>query len=815
MFEMRNSQFSFTYLMDYTSDLVIFLDINGQMNLVNRSFEEFFNLSKDALIGRQFSELVSRLNLEGFNLKTFSNIEARLPISDLACTYRVNNQDEYVVWSLIPMINDKQVTDGFILMGKNKTETKKIEKESLQSKAIQEKLAMLNNIIKYAPDMIYWKDKDSIHLGCNDQFAIAAGYQDRSDVIGKSDHDFPWQSEAIKYNLDDKEVIESGRPRLNIEDVMPFKSGKQAIVITNKVPLRDSQGSIIGVLGIATDITHQKKVEQALSLAKEAAEAANRAKIEFIANMSHDIRTPLTGVVGMSKILEELVVDPKQKNYAGWLGESGDQLLKMLNEILEVVSADNLNESDLREEIFSVERMILDIVELEHPSTLVKGLDLISDVDEKIPPYLLSDHTKLHRILLNLLGNAIKFTNAGQVEIKVKLVAQTEQQVVLQFLVSDTGIGIPLDLQDKVFDRFFRVVPAYKGVYTGQGVGLHIAQTYAHLLGSKINFTSEPGIGTNFYFDLALEIADENVEEIGTALNPLVTSSSLPKTNPQDIPSDAPIFLLIEDNNIAILMLETLVSQAGYRFRSVFDGESALELVKNEDFDLIITDLGLPGISGIEFTSRLRKLEKKKNKTATPIIGLTAHADPKIKSECLDVGMNEAMTKPMSSAILDNIRLNYFSPIKKSSPPRGVEKGEAHTGRLGLDLPDNESELFELDSFAILDINKALSVIGNNKKLLKSILSSMVLHELPKDIHDIDSFHTEGDWSAIEKRAHRMKGGLVYCGADKLACACQYLERYKKAGRSENLESLYQQLYIVADETILAIKKWLSEEVTN
>lgn len=797
MFDEIANKFSCAYLLDYSSELIVGVDENGIATLFNNAAEKFFNLNKQEVLGKDFASLYAKLGLKESTCKITCEL-GQSCVDNFESHYTVDGEVNFIAWSMI-CINDSNYL-GMVFKGENIT----------QSKATQEKLEMLDNIIRYAPDMIYWKDKNSVHLGCNEQFAIAAGFKDRSEVIGKLDSDFPWHAEAEKYKQDDKSVIQTGNPSLNIEDFMPFSNGKQATVITNKVPLRNRHGDIIGVLGIATDITQQKKVEQELSLAIEAAEAANHAKIEFIANMSHDIRTPLTGVVGMSKILEEAIVDPKHKNYAKWLGESGDQLLKMLNEVLDIVSADNLQEVDKHQETFNISRMVNDIVELEQPSTQLKGLKLLASVDDDLPPVLICDHTKLHRILLNLLGNAIKFTQRGQVKLSVSLQNKLADKVLVRFVVADTGIGIPKDLQDKVFDRFFRITPSYKGVYAGSGVGLHIAQSYAHLLESNINLTSEVGVGTTFFFDVDLEIADEDISvDEGARRQTSDFATGLGLVNAEDVAEDAPLLLLVEDNNIARLMLESLVSQAGYRFKSVMDGESAFELAKNNEFDLIISDLGLPGISGVELTQKLRNLEIEQEKPAVPIIGLTAHADPKIKEGCIGAGMNEAYTKPMSPAILDNIKVNYFSSIKQSIGSRGGKMKDGELGDLGLDLPSTEKELFELDSFAVLDTNKALGAIGNNMALLRSILQSMLENELPSDIQEIKSLHAQNDWPGVERIAHRLKGGLVYCGADRLACACQYLERYKKAGLSAMLEELYQQLLIVADDTLLAIRKWL------
>ena len=441
------------------------------------------------------------------------------------------------------------------------------------------------------------------------------------------------------------------------EEFAKLANGKIIIELTFKTPLKNEHDEIIGIIGTSLDITERKEMEKALHESQIAAEAANQAKTKFIANMSHDIRTPLTGVVGMSKLLEDNVIDPKLKQYARWLGESGDQLLKMLNGILDVVSADNASEEDIYEEAIDIRRTIQDILQLERPSILIKGIDLMTHVDETIPVCIITDSTKLHRILLNLLGNAIKFTEKGHVKLIIQHLATHDDTATLRFEVSDTGIGIPQNLLDKVFDRFFRVTPSYNGTYTGHGVGLHIAQSYAHLLGSEIKLISKPNIGTTFSFDLSLQIGDEHQLMKTKSLSHTVNRSKTCEST-----ENVPHLLLVEDNSIALLMLENLVTKAGCHFTTATNGETALNLAKAHRFDLIITDLGLPVLSGIEFTTQLRAFEAASNRPAVPIIGLTAHAEEKIKQNCKQMGMNEALTKPMTLDMLNIITSTYLTP---------------------------------------------------------------------------------------------------------------------------------------------------------
>lgn len=802
-----NYKVFFDLCLQYSDNLFLILSKDLLIQDINPSAESYLGWKKRDVLGKKINAVFKETKTQPF----INSSEALEKESTL--TY-IDHYGEslQLSWEIIP-VEDDELGDTVLVVGRTVMSNTEDGLEDLQ----------LEKVLNYAPGLFYWKDKNSVYHGCNDEFARLAGLDSRAQVKGKTDHDLTWKDRAELYIDVDQKVIESGIPSLNYEEVVQVIDGRPMTAITNKVPLWNPKGDVVGLLGITIDITRQKEVEQALKIAKEEAEAANRAKTEFISNMSHDIRTPLTGVVGMSKMLEDSVLDPNQKQYAHWLGESGDQLLQMLNSILDVVSSDNANEDSLHEESFDIKRMVQDIVELERPSILVKGIDLITYVDEGIPTFLSTDHIKLHRILLNLLGNAIKFTEKGHVEIRIILLERQDEKVTIQFQVTDTGIGISNELQEKVFEQFFRVLPSYEGVYTGHGVGLHIAQSYARLLGSMIKIKSELNVGTTFYFDLSLKVGedmlerDDRHEPIYQAKPSLAPVAAVIKTTAirdiVDLPSNAPHALLVEDNKIALLMLENLVTQAGYRFSSATDGEIALALAKTHTFDFVITDLGLPKLSGIEFTRALRALGPHYTNQSIPVFGLTAHADVKIKAECLEAGMNKAFTKPMTPAMLESIKINYFSLL--CCPTTDASQADATVGSLGIDLPNTEAELFELEALPLLNIDHALNGIGNDMALLKSILTAMVEQELPQDLEELYLLHAKSDWDTVEQLAHRMKGGLMYCGTEKLVFACQYLERYRKAGHSKMLEPLYQQVCLVADKTMIAIKRWLRVQVNE
>ncbi|WP_392536618.1 ATP-binding protein [Legionella sp. 227] len=501
------------------------------------------------------------------------------------------------------------------------------------------------NIIALMPGHVYWLDKNNVFLGCNDAQAASARLQSRKDIVGKTNYDMPWKDQAEELNRLNTLVMETGIPH-TAEEYAVMANG-MGIYYSQKVPLRNQKNEIIGVLGISLDITERKKMEVALRRAKENAEVANQAKTEFIENMSHDIHTPLSGIVGMSRLLEEKAEDPERKQYARWIHESGEKLLDLLNGVMEIVKADNLREQDVQEELFELRKHIKDIAHLVQPTLEMKKIQLNIEIDDTVPNAVITDGTKLHRVLLNLVGNAIRFTDTGTVTIKVETLSHENSYTQLRFSVIDTGIGIPQELKSKIFDRFFRAIPSYKSQHSGYGVGLHVAQKYLSLLGGEIHLETEVGKGSTFYFTLTMKVG---YDEFNPSYNQTQTPARQGATA-----ADSPLILLVEDNIISLHMIENVVEQAGYQFYSAIDGEHALELLEANNFDLIITDVGISSNSDKNLVQCIRDLEKQTQKNPIPIIGLTTSTSDEVVSKNLGIGMTKVLTKPIHLKALQEV----------------------------------------------------------------------------------------------------------------------------------------------------------------
>lgn len=612
----------------------------------NAIVSSLYDLNKKDIVGSHYFKLCSK---KAIDLPAKSLLEL-LDKNENAKTTHVHNELQIVKiyqWTTftLPLTNNSEV---YCLLGHDIT--------SFLDLATKEQ-SLSNLMIDYIPAQIFWKDKNLVYLGCNSAFVKSLGLESKKQIIGKTDFDLPVDAnDSSLFRIDDLYVMQSRQPKLDIEERQTLANGGERILSTCKVPLINDKSEVYGVLGVYRDITEQKQTEEALKIAKQDAEKASFVKSEFIANMSHDIRTPLSGVVGMSQLLADAINDPEQKQYAYWIHKCGIQLLRLLNDILSVISVEKALELEVHSDVFSLRECINDIIQLERPSTEMKEIELNVYIDQDIPDQLITDRAKLYRILLNLLGNAIKFTSVGAVSIEVKKRNITSEQVILDFRVIDTGIGIPDVFQDKIFDRFYRINPSYKGIYSGYGIGLHIAKSYVQLLGGELKLISQQDVGTTFYFDLICNFAKNQTT---THLSEPPSLHVLkPKCNSKL--TSQPLILLVEDNYVALKILENMAKLAKLNFISSSDGESALEIAITQPIHLIITDIGLPGISGNELTREVRLWERSHGRYGVPIIGLTAHADAQLKEECLRAGMNDIYTKPIDLTTLQMVADKYI-----------------------------------------------------------------------------------------------------------------------------------------------------------
>lgn len=802
-------------IIKYAPDWIYWKDKNLTYLGCNERFAKAAGyLSPEDIIGKSDQDLMWHQYAKKYNLDDQEVINTGAP--------KFGNEDlvplgdgsrATVISNKVPLRDAHGNTIGVLGISTDITEQKKTEEALHHAQAAAEELERLDTIIKYAPDWIYWKDKNLVYLGCNDQLAIAAGYSNRNDMIGKSDFDLPWHEHATKYRMDDKEVIDSGKPKLNIEEIVIVKDCKKAITITNKVPLRGINGDVIGVLGIATDITNRKKTEKELIKAR-ATEKVNTLKTHFIQNMQHDIRTPASS---MSAVLEELVKNNQLPDHEllALLRDSAKQLHRICSEVIDFDRIEYGDRPILSKKI-AIRKLVSMVFELNQIAAYEKGLKLFWVVDEKVPKVAKGDEHRVSRILINLIGNALKFTPEGSVSLSVHLIQERDKEYIIQFKLQDTGIGIPLEKQTSLYEKFNRLTPSNQGLYSGSGLGLRIVKKYVDELKGEISVDSELNQGTTFYIDIPFEKAlvetiyqktfsdqlpsiefERRVEQ--SKLASVMSSSTL-------INDEAKYnVLFIEDNPAAMKVGTFFLHSMNYKVTVTTDVEKSLQVLEKNKFDFIVSDIGLPDGTGIDIINAVKRNANSIN-FYSPFFALTANADQGTITEAENAGFLYVMIKPMQKELIQSLVEQYL--VKKVNISSQSKKNHAQQ-LIGLDLPTNEGELFQLKQYPLLDVKDGLTLLGD-EVILREILSELV-KDLPQNKMDLLQAYDNKNWSLMERLAHKIKGGADYVGTIRMKYACQYLESYHKAGYSKCLEALYQQLIEVLNETQIHINSWLKD----
>jgi PAS domain S-box-containing protein len=520
-------------------------------------------------------ELMARLQAE----KTVVGLEAKF-----------RHKDGRAIWLIVNIsLTPPDDTGETFVQGTlvDITERKQAEEELYRSQQ------MLQSILDILPQRVFWKDRNIIYLGCNRALATDAGLNNAAEIIGKSDFDLAWSGTADRYRADDKLVMEQGSAKLDYDEPQSRPDGGLIWLRSNKLPLRDREGKVIGVVGTYEDITERKRAEEEMRKAKEAAEAANVAKSQFLANMSHEIRTPMNGVIGVTGLLLDTELTSEQRQYAEIVRTSGEALLAVINDILDF---SKIEARKLKLELTDFD--LHTVVELATALLAIKasekGLELTCELEPGTPSLLRGDPGRVRQVLVNLLGNAVKFTPQGRVAIRVRLEAEDEPLATLRFTVSDTGIGFRQDRASALFAPFVQADGSTTRRYGGTGLGLAISKQLVEMMGGRIGVESAEGKGSTFWF---------------TAVFEKQPRPSAPLTSVQPTLQDAKV-LVVDDNATNRSLVCRLLNSWGCRPEETADGNSALAILRQavqgaDPFRMALLDMSLPGMDGEELGRRI------------------------------------------------------------------------------------------------------------------------------------------------------------------------------------------------------------------
>ncbi len=403
-------------------------------------------------------------------------------------------------------------------------------------------------------------------------------------------------------------------------------------------PYFGPDGTFMGYRGVGSDITRLKETEAALRHAKTSAEVASKAKSDFLATMSHEIRTPMTGVIGMAQLLLGTPLAPDQQHQVETIISSGTALLTILNDVLDL-SRLEAGKLEIEATDFALAGMIKGVSDLLVGKAQEKGLDLICDLDASLPQQICADNMRVRQVLINLIGNAIKFTERGEIRLNVSRVEDGKDHVLLQFDVIDSGIGIAAEHVDRLFGKFEQVDASSSQRHGGSGLGLAIAKQLVERMGGEIGAESAEGSGSRFWFTLPAQMAAQPAEpqRRGEAQETFLPSRHLK-------------LLIAEDNHVNQLILTAMLGRLGHQLDIVANGEEAVEAARRGGYDAVLMDMRMPKMDGLSATREIRRLDGAEG--AVPVIAVTADTMSRSPQELRSAGMTGCVTKPISQRLL-------------------------------------------------------------------------------------------------------------------------------------------------------------------
>jgi PAS domain S-box-containing protein len=535
--------------------------------------------------------------------------------------------------SAIPMLDSDGSLIGYRGVDTDITERKKAEE------AVNQERRMLRTLIDNLPDPIYVQDKECRKVIANKADVENIGCANEAEVLGKTDIElFPGKIGERGYK-DDKKIIITGKPIFDLEEEFINANGKHRWLQTTKIPLYDKDGNITGLVGIGHDITERKHIVEELIMAKEKAEESDKLKTAFLHNISHEIRTPMNAIVGFSALLGEPDIDENtRKSYIEVIMQSSNHLLSIITDIVDISNIEaNLIKTYKNE--MSVNTSVKSLCNQYMPKAVEKNINMayengLSESDALI----LTDRTKFNQILSNLISNAVKFTEKGNVKISYRLIDNF-----LEFSVSDSGIGISQEHHSRIFDRFYQVQNAMEKLYEGTGLGLAISKAYVEHLGGKIWLTSEPGKGTTFFFTIPYE------KQVSVNMPPLEMKAADTFVFPVK-----KVILVAEDVESNFKLIRYFLSGSNAEVLHAYNGKEAVEKCFSAgNIDLILMDIKMPVMDGYTAV----KLIREKN-AEVPIIAQTAYADDREKA--MECGCSGFISKPFDKKSLFKVLSEFI-----------------------------------------------------------------------------------------------------------------------------------------------------------
>ncbi len=767
--------------------LVVVLDSTGGVVFCNPAFQQLMGYSVEELAGKAFFEVLVRPESRD---RSRQRLEFGLSHRAASCFENEwitkSGEPRRISFSNVPMSNHGSGAPYYIVTGIDVTDRYRVEQELLKSET------QFRSIWEASSEAMLLTDRNGDILKVNTAFAGMVGTS-ISSVEGSNVADLFSTGQRESLRQCHQACFESSSRQQRFEQKIHFAQGRSG-VFEISVAKVEVPGAAPQMLCIFRDVTEQRRHSGELAEAKEAAEAANRdlmaanrnleetgrlaremadraealsaAKSDFLANMTHEFRTPLNGILGMTGLALETNLEGEQQEYLELVKSSAEALLSLVNDVLDF-SKYEVGKLCLDCVKFSLRDVMREVLRPLALRATASGVTFETVVEDRVPDRLVGDPLRISQILRNLAGNAVKFTSKGTISVKVRAESVEADKMTLCFSVADTGIGVPPEKQRVIFEPFTQADSSTTRQYGGTGLGLSISQGLVELMGGRIWLESQVGQGSTFHFTLQLELAEP---ALGGELESPASMASV-RRNLR--------ILVAEDNTVNQRLAVRLLEREGHSVTIAPSGQDAVDMMKHSQleqarFDLVLMDVQMPGLDGLQATSRIREFEQGSNRHV-PIIAMTAQASEADRLRCLKSGMDAYLSKP--------VQVQELMKLIESVVPGGN----------CMNTPHSSAEVSVERQLHQLDESLALSRVGGDTELLKEVVE-LFLEDYPSTVEKIKSAVASRDAAALEHSAHSLKGSVSTFGAGRAFEAAFALEKQGRSGDLSDVQNGLLQL---------------------
>ena len=643
---------------------------------------------------------------------------------------------------------------------------KEIEEKSFSEQQARHLSTLLRSIIDASPDLIYYRNEEGRFAGCNRIAEMLTG-KSEAELVGLTLHDVFEEELARQIVASDHEVLETNAS-MTEELWLRFADGKRRYFEMKRVPFFDNEGTRLGLLAFGRDMTERKQAENA-------AAKASTDKTRFIATISHELRTPLNGIVGLSRMLRDTDLSEEQFNWVSTIYASAITLGNIFNDIIDLdkldrdkleLSLKTVSLRDFTQELSSIIRLL----------AADKSLELITDIQEPLPQLVEVDGTRLRQILWNILFNAVKFTQKGNVKLSVSATPAKDDMTVVTYVVEDTGVGIPDSEIEKIFAMYYQVGHPDHQSATGTGIGLAICKQMVDLMNGDIRVTSEVGKGTRFEIELPLQISNRPMQ----VSKLLVTDLNI---------------LLVEDIELNVMVAKALLEKLGQTVDVAMTGQEAIDKARENHYDLILLDIQLPDMTGFDVANTLRDEDLV---MGTPMVALTANVIKK-REEYLQNGMDDVIAKPIKKSRVIEVFNSLFA--EPAAPLHTeVENKPKKT--------DNSKALSN-----ILDIELLQMLVDTIGEDMVRASVKVFQDKMPEYMEILQLSLSADEKSEVCSQAHKIKGAAGSVGLSRVQRIANQIQQGDHPAWWQNVHDWVEELQMAVAHDMKALQEWLNSQM--